>query len=60
MVRDLHIMRFKIRLVLSEIRGIFSATTPAFSHTMKIALIRKEYTLRWGGAESYVVNLARL
>jgi UDP-glucose:(heptosyl)LPS alpha-1,3-glucosyltransferase len=27
---------------------------------MKIALIRKEYTLKWGGAESYVVNLARL
>ncbi len=26
---------------------------------MKIALIRKEYTLKWGGAESYVVNLAR-
>ena len=27
---------------------------------MKIALIRKEYTLKWGGAESYVVNLARM
>jgi len=27
---------------------------------MKIALIRKEYTLKWGGAESYVVCLARL
>jgi UDP-glucose:(heptosyl)LPS alpha-1,3-glucosyltransferase len=27
---------------------------------MKVALIRKEYTLRWGGAESYVVNLARM
>ena len=26
---------------------------------MKIALIRKEYTLSWGGAESYVVNLSR-
>ena len=26
---------------------------------MKIALIRKEYTLFWGGAESYVVNLSR-
>ena len=27
--------------------------------TMKIALIRKEYTLSWGGAEIYVVNLSR-
>ncbi len=27
---------------------------------MKIALIRKEYTLKWGGAERYVVNLSRL
>jgi len=27
---------------------------------MKIALIRKEYTLTWGGAESYVVHLSRL
>jgi UDP-glucose:(heptosyl)LPS alpha-1,3-glucosyltransferase len=27
---------------------------------MKIALIRKEYTLTWGGAESYVVNLAHM
>ena len=26
---------------------------------MKIALTRKEYTLSWGGAESYVVNLSR-
>jgi len=26
---------------------------------MKIALIRKEYTLSWGGAEIYVVNLSR-
>jgi UDP-glucose:(heptosyl)LPS alpha-1,3-glucosyltransferase len=26
---------------------------------MKIALIRKEYTLSWGGAESYVVHLSR-
>ena len=26
---------------------------------MKVALIRKEYTLSWGGAESYVVHLSR-
>ena len=26
---------------------------------MKIALIRKEYTLSWGGAESYVVHLSK-
>jgi UDP-glucose:(heptosyl)LPS alpha-1,3-glucosyltransferase len=26
---------------------------------MKIVLIRKEYTLSWGGAESYVVNLSK-
>ena len=26
---------------------------------MKLALIRKEYTLSWGGAESYVVHLSR-
>ena len=39
---------------------IFYSKSQLCYNTMKIALIRKEYTLTWGGAESYVVNLSRL